>query len=153
MPYSPPATPTTTLSPITSGATVMVYPCTGSPTAVCQIGRPVTASSATSCASSVAMNKVSPRMPTPRLIRPQHGLASADGAYSWTQNTRPDRASSATTSLGAWLTYMMPSTTSGVAVKFSSDCAWKTHFSSRSPTFDGVIRSSRLWRVLAYDPE
>ena len=47
-------------------------------------------------------------------------------------------------SLGACTVYMMPSTTSGVASNFSSERAWKTHFSSRFFTFCGVICASGL---------
>ena len=40
---------------------------------------------------------------------------------------------------GASVRYMMPSTTSGVVSKLSSDCAWNTHFSSSSSTLPGLI--------------
>ena len=112
-----------TLSFTMSGANVIAYPFSGSPTAVCHIRLPLIASMATSCASSVAMNNVSPRIATPRFTRPQHGLADRDGTCSKTQKMRPVLASRATTSFGAWVTYMIPSMTNGVEVKFSNDRA------------------------------
>ena len=45
-------------------------------------------------------------------------------------------------SLGAWVTYITPSTTSGVAEKLCSDWAWKIHFCSRVVTFEGVTSFS-----------
>src|SRR5512134_2336719 len=55
MPYSPPDTPTMTLSPTMSGAWVMLYPKAGSATSLSQRTAPVLASRATRRASRVPM--------------------------------------------------------------------------------------------------
>jgi hypothetical protein len=74
MPNSPPPTPMTTLSLITSGARLTEYPCANSPTLTFHFTRPDFASIATRWASSVPMNSVSPRIASPRLLAPQHTL-------------------------------------------------------------------------------
>ena len=76
MPYSPPPTPTITLSLTTSGACVIEYPDVVLATSVFQTARPVFASMAISCASSVPMNSVSPRIASPRLLAPQQTMRS-----------------------------------------------------------------------------
>src|ERR1043165_5484785 len=65
----------------------------------------------------------------------------------------PVAAFRATTSLGLWIVYIVPSTTSGVTSCFSKDLDWKTHFSSRSFAFAGVICVSCVWRWLMDEPE
>src|SRR5512132_3333284 len=72
MPYSPPDTPTMTLSPMMSGAWVMLYPKAGSATSLSQRTLPSLASKAMRWASSVPMYTWAPPwMPTPRLFGPQ----------------------------------------------------------------------------------
>ena len=71
MPRSPPAEPTMTLSSTTSGARVNEYARCRSASSTSQSSVPVAASSATTCASRVAMNTRLPRMATPRLFEPQ----------------------------------------------------------------------------------
>src|SRR6185312_8801091 len=71
MPYSPPEMPTITLSPTISGAIVSLYPASGSSTCTSHCTAPVFASSATRCASSVAMNTVPSEIATQRLFGPQ----------------------------------------------------------------------------------
>ena len=77
------------------------------------------------------MNSVSPRIASPRLMRPQHTRASGDRRGEYIQNSRPLAASSATTWFGASTVYITPSTTSGVASNFSAGSAgarvWNTH--------------------------
>ncbi len=80
MPNSAPATPTTTLSLITSGASVMPYALVASPTCVFQIGRPFFASMATRWASTVAMNNVSPWIATPRFTWPRQQSRPGEAA-------------------------------------------------------------------------
>ncbi len=65
-----------TLSLITSGAVVIEYPAAPDATMRFQIGRPVFASMAIRCASTVARKSVSPRIARPRVMRPQQNLAS-----------------------------------------------------------------------------
>ena len=65
----------------------------------------------------------------------------------------PVAASSAITSLGLWMVYMTPSTTSGVFSCLSSVRVWKTHLSVRSLALAGVICVSALWRWLIVPPE
>src|SRR5207253_7913684 len=72
MPYSAPEVPMITLSPITSGAMVSVYPAAGpSPTFTSHFTLPVVASSATRLSSSVPRNTDPPETATPRLLGPQ----------------------------------------------------------------------------------
>ena len=96
----------------------------------------------------VAMNSVSPRTATPRFTRPQQGREAWSGVWEYVQKMRPVAASRATTSFGAWTVYITPSTTSGVASNFSSDRAWKIHWTSRFFTFSGVTCDSVLYRWL-----
>src|SRR4029453_11866367 len=94
------------LSLARSGATVKEQPASGLAIATSQTRRPLVASTATRWASIVPMNNVSPRIATPRLIRPQHGRDSGAGRCEYTQNVRPVVASRATRSFGAWTVYM-----------------------------------------------
>src|SRR6185437_4138857 len=89
--------------------------------------------------SSVPMNKVLPRIASPRFTRPQHKRTCGETSYRYVQKTRPVRASRATTLFGASVTYMTPSTTIGVASIFWSESAWKTHCISKFFTLVGVI--------------
>src|ERR1017187_1430637 len=86
IPYSPPATPITTLSLTTSGASVIPYAADASATLVFHTNRPLLASSASKCASTVAMNNVSPRIATPRFTDP----AAAEPAGRRTIVIRPE---------------------------------------------------------------
>ena len=63
-----------TLSSITSGAIVSVYPSAGSPTCAAHFSLPVAWSNATSWPSSVPRYSVPPAMATPRLLGPQHAV-------------------------------------------------------------------------------
>ena len=84
---------------------------------------------------------------------PQQLRAEESGLYAWDQIVFPVVASSAITSLIPCTVYMTPSTTSGVTSCFSSDFAWKTHFSVRSLAFSGVMSVKALWRWLITEPE
>src|SRR5690242_17041094 len=66
------------------------------------------------------MNNVLPRMGRPRFTLPQHRRADGDGWYGVDQISRPLTASTAMTSLGGCVKYIMPSATSGVASNFIS---------------------------------
>ena len=80
-PRSPPAEPMITMSLTTSGARVNEYARWRSASSTFQSSVPVAASSATTCASSVAMNTRSPRIATPRLFDPQHARWSGGVGY------------------------------------------------------------------------
>src|SRR6185369_15802026 len=92
-------------------------------------------------------------METPRFTRPQQGRASRDGEYEYNHLISPVAASSATTSLGAWVRYITPSTTSGVDSNFSRDRAWNAHCNWRLPTLPGVICVNGLYLWLSVEPE
>src|SRR3989442_14547471 len=74
MPYSAPEVPMMTLSSITSGAMVWVYPSAGSPVCAAHFSLPVASSSATSCPSRVPPNTEPPAIATPRLLGPQQAV-------------------------------------------------------------------------------
>ena len=88
-------------------------------------------------------------MATPRLLEPQHTRASGDTVYRYCQNTRPVLASSASTSFGRCVTYMIPLTTSGVDCHAPNTWSGRIHLSSRFFALPGSICFSRLWRWLA----
>ena len=56
-------------------------------------------------------------------------------------------------SFGGSVTYITPSTTSGVDSSFSVESVWNTHFISRSPALAGVICFSELCRQPFRFPE
>src|SRR5512138_197781 len=93
IPNSPPPTPTITLSFTTSGACMIEYPASARSTLIFHASSPVLALIATRYASTVPMNRVLPRMASPRLLLPQQ-LRCPDGRCRYTQNTRPVAASS-----------------------------------------------------------
>src|SRR3989442_15996345 len=99
------------------------------------------------------MNNAFPRTATPRLFDPQHAFWSGGVLYRYIQNGRPVFASSASTSFGRWVTYIIPSTTSGVDCHAPSTFPWNTHFCSRFATLPGVICRSGLCRLPEYPPE
>ena len=88
---------------------------------------------------------MSSKIANPRLTRPQHTFTVPSITCVYCQYFRPVTASKATTSFGICTVYITSSTTRGVASYFSSDRLWKTHFSSRSPTFSRLIWSSGEW--------
>ena len=65
-------------------------------------------------ASNEARKIVSPRIATPRDSLPQQFLAAGSGVYEYAQICLPVAAFNAITSLGLWIVYIVPSTTSGV---------------------------------------
>src|SRR5262245_47400711 len=56
------------------------------------------------------------------------------------------------TSLGRWVTYMMPSTTTGFDCQAPRTWLCRTHLDSRFVTLAGVICVSALYRWLSYVP-
>src|SRR5437762_9227347 len=87
MPYSAPEVPMITLSPITSGAIVSVYPAAGpSPTLTSHFTLPVVASSATRLSSSVPRNTDPPETATPRLLGPQHAVETGSFLCVYSHN-------------------------------------------------------------------
>ena len=78
MPWSPPVEPTMILPSTASGASVKAYASRMSATSTRHSSVPVVASIATTWASSVAMNTLSPSTATPRLFAPQQARWSGD---------------------------------------------------------------------------
>ena len=79
MPESAPVVPTITLPSTASGASVKAYARSMSASTTSQSSAPVVASTATTCASSVAMKSRSPSTATPRLFAPQQARWLGEG--------------------------------------------------------------------------
>src|SRR5438128_5791364 len=126
MPYSAPEVPMITLSPITSGAIVSVYPAAGpSPTLTSHFTLPVVASSATRLSSSVPRytEPVAALYATPRLLGPQHAVETGSFLCVYSHNIFCVRKSNARTMLlgvAGEVMYMTPATTIGVVSKLPS---------------------------------
>src|SRR2546425_214539 len=124
MPYSAPDVPMITLSPITSGAIVSVYPAAGpSPTFTSHFTLPVVASRATRLSSSVPRNTDPPETATPRLLGPQQAVATGSFLCVYSHNIFCVRKSNARTMLlgvAGEVMYMTPATTIGVVSKLPS---------------------------------
>src|SRR6266536_2546942 len=124
MPYSAPDVPMITLSPITSGAIVSVYPAAGpSPTFVSHFTLPVVASSAIRLSSRVATNTDPPDTATPRLFGPQHAVETGSFLCAYSHSIFWVRRSNARTMLlgvAGEVMYMTPATTMGVVSKLPS---------------------------------
>src|SRR5256885_8629688 len=87
MPYSAPEVPMITLSPITNGAIVSVYPAAGpSPTLTSHFTLPVVASSATRLSSSVPRKTDPPETATPRLLGPQQAVETGSFLCVYSHN-------------------------------------------------------------------
>src|SRR5438105_9629312 len=118
MPYSAPEVPMITLSPITSGAMVSVYPAAGpSPTFTSHFTLPVVASSATRLSSSVPRNTDPPETATPRLLGPQQAIATGSFLCVHSHNIFCVGKLNARTSLlgvAREVMYMTPATTIAV---------------------------------------
>src|SRR2546423_12698589 len=100
MPYSAPEVPMITLSPITSGALVPVYPAAGpSPTLTSHFPLPVVASSATRLSSSVPRKPDPPETATPRLLGPQQAVETGSFLCVYSHNIFWVRKSNARTML------------------------------------------------------
>src|SRR5437763_14979960 len=113
-----------TLSPITSGAIVTVYPAAGpSPTFTSHFTLPVVASSATRLSSSVPTNTEPPETATPRLLGPQQAVATGAFLCVYSHSIFWVRRSKARTMLfgvAGDVMYMVPFTTIGVVSKLPS---------------------------------
>src|SRR2546427_3054080 len=124
MPYSAPEVPMITLSPITSGAIVSVYPAAGpSPTFTSHFTLPVVASRATRLSSSVPRNTDPPETATPRLLGPQHAVATGSFLCVYSHSIFCVRRSNARTMLfgvAGDVMYITPATTIGVVSKLPS---------------------------------
>src|SRR2546421_12954471 len=98
MPYSAPEVPMITLSPITSGAIVSVYPAAGpSPTFTSHFTLPVVASRATGLSSSVPRNSDPPETAAPRLFGPQQAVPNGSFVDVYSHHTIFVRQSNAPT--------------------------------------------------------
>src|SRR5437870_13877100 len=124
MPYSAPDVPMITLSPITSGAIVSVYPAAGpSPTFTSHFTLPVVASRATRLSSSVPTNTDPPETATPRLLGPQQAVVTGPFLCVYSHNIFWVRRSQARTMLlgvAGDVIYIVPFTTIGVVSKLPS---------------------------------
>src|SRR2546430_11844243 len=103
---------------------VSVYPPSGrSPTLTAHFSLPVAASSATSSSSSVPTNTDPPETATPRLLGPQHAVATGSFLCVYSHNIFCVRKSKARTTLfgvAGDVMYMTPATTIGVVSKLPS---------------------------------
>src|SRR3989454_12807218 len=121
MPYSAPEVPMITLSPITSGAMVSVYPAAGpSPTFTSHFTLPVVASSAPGLSWRVPRDTAPPATATPRLLGPQQAVATGSFLCVYSHNIFCVRRSNARTTLlgvAGEVMYMTPATTIGVVSK------------------------------------
>src|SRR3989440_8344090 len=117
MPYSAPEVPMITLSPITSGAIVSVYPAAGpSPTLTSHFTLPVVASSATRLSSSVPRKTDPPETATPRLLGPQQAVETGSFLCVYSHNIFWVRKSNARTMLlgvAGGVVYMNPAPPNG----------------------------------------